>query len=291
MVAIMLGHLRMNVDEAIDALITVATAVFPEGSQDATDPEANSRNLKDAIEDMLQARNIPVNTKMYERSWPQPRCKVYVYSFDMACSWNSASTSVLYAATSSNIRHPQAFRNYSFRGASMNPTIVEAVCATMAIPSYFLPTKIGRSHQSFVGSALGANNPTRELLKEAGSVFGNEKRVAQILSVGCGVPPVLSLQVMTNETGVGRLVREMPDECETVAKELAARLYSVDAYLRLSVERGMGAIELDQWGMLGDIEVHTARYIETESSTKAVEASLQRIQQRIGTVTLGHLST
>jgi hypothetical protein len=80
MVAIMLGYLRMNVDEAIDALITVATAIFPEGSQGIGDPEANSRNLKDAIEDMLQARNIPVNTKMYERCQPQPRCKVYVYS-------------------------------------------------------------------------------------------------------------------------------------------------------------------------------------------------------------------
>jgi hypothetical protein len=80
MVAIMLGHLRMNVDKAIDALITVATAIFPEGSQGITDPGDNSRNLKDSIEDMLQARNIPVNTKMYERSRPQPRCKVYVYS-------------------------------------------------------------------------------------------------------------------------------------------------------------------------------------------------------------------
>jgi hypothetical protein len=66
----------MNVDEAIDALITVATAIFPEDSQDTTDPEANSRNLKEAIENMLQARNIQLNTKMYERSRPQPRCKV-----------------------------------------------------------------------------------------------------------------------------------------------------------------------------------------------------------------------
>jgi hypothetical protein len=161
----------------------------------------------------------------------------------------------------------------------------------MAITSYFLPMKIGRSHQSFVGGALGANNPTRELLKEAGTVFGNERRVAQIISIGCGVPPVLSLEAMTNETGAARLVKEIPDECETVAKELAARLYCVDAYLRLSVEKGIGSIEMDQWSMLGDIEMHTACYIEKESLVKALEASLKRLQQRIGTVTLGHLST
>ena len=72
----MLGRLRMGVDDAIDALITVTTAIFPEGSQEAPDPETNSKKLKEAIEDMLQARGLAVNTKMYERSSPQTGCKV-----------------------------------------------------------------------------------------------------------------------------------------------------------------------------------------------------------------------
>jgi hypothetical protein len=160
----------------------------------------------------------------------------------------------------------------------------------MAIPSYFLPVKIGGSHQRFIGGVLGANNPTRELLKEAGTVFGNERRVAQIISIGCGVPPVLSLQAVTNETGVGRLLKEIVDECETMAKELAARLYDVDAYLRLSVDKGIDNIEIDQWGMVGDIETHTACYIESQTISHAVEASVKRLQQRPGTVTLSHLS-
>ena len=160
----------------------------------------------------------------------------------------------------------------------------------MAIPSYFLPAKTGRSHQSFVGGALGANNPTRELLKEAGTVFGNERRVAQVISIGCGVPPMLSLQAITGETGAGRLLKEIPNECERLAKELATRLYDVDAYLRLSVEKGIGNIEMDQWGMLGDIEMHTACYIETQAIAQVIEVSLKRLRRRPGTVTLGHLS-
>ena len=137
---------------------------------------------------------------------------------------------------------------------------------------------------------MGANNPTRELLKEAGTVFGNERRVAQIISIGCGVPPVLSLQAVTNETGVGRLLKEIVDECETVAKELAARLYDVDAYLRLSVEKGIGNIEMDQWGMLGDVEMHTACYVESQMITHALESSMKRLKEKAGNVTLGHLS-
>jgi len=85
---------------------------------------------------------------------------------------------------------------------------------------------------------LGANNPTVQLLKEAENAFGNEKRVSQIISIGCGVPPLLSVEVMINESGVGRLLKEIPTECDTLAKELAARLIDVDAYLRLSAEKG-----------------------------------------------------
>jgi hypothetical protein len=68
------------------------------------------------------------------------------------------------------------------------------------------------------------------------------------------------------------------------------RLYDIDAYLRLSVDKGIGNIEMDQRGMAGDIEMHTACYIETQTIAHALEASLRRLTQRSGTVTLGHLS-
>jgi len=71
-----LGRLRMSVDDAIEALITVTTAIFPEGSQEAPDPEINSKQLKEAIEDMLQVRGLALDTKMYERSDLQTGCKV-----------------------------------------------------------------------------------------------------------------------------------------------------------------------------------------------------------------------
>jgi hypothetical protein len=160
----------------------------------------------------------------------------------------------------------------------------------MAIPSYFVPVKTGRSQKNFIGGVLGANNPTSELLKEAGMVFGNERRVAQIISIGCGIPPVLSLQTMTDGAGASRLLKEIPTECQLVATELAARLYDVDAYLRLSVDKGIGNIELDQWGMVGDIEMHTACYIESQTVSCALEASLKRLKQSSGSVTLGRLS-
>jgi hypothetical protein len=78
LVALMLGHFRMNISQAIDSLLDVAYTVFPEGSQQTPNPETNSEKLKAAIEDMLQARQIPLDTKMNEQSRQQTRCKVYV---------------------------------------------------------------------------------------------------------------------------------------------------------------------------------------------------------------------
>jgi len=76
----MLALLRMNVDDAIDALISVAHSIFPEESQDVNNKERNSKVLKEAIEDLLQTRGVPLNAKMYEKDRPETRCKVFVRS-------------------------------------------------------------------------------------------------------------------------------------------------------------------------------------------------------------------
>jgi hypothetical protein len=162
----------------------------------------------------------------------------------------------------------------------------------MSTPSQFSPVKIGPRliQQSFVGGPLGANNPTRELLKEANSAFGKDRRVAQILSIGSGVSHVLSLESSTKEVGFNRLVNGLAADCETVAQELHARLYNVQAYLRLNVDRGMENVVMEDWSELGDIASHTGAYIAVTSVSESLDTSLRNLRGRIGTVTLGQLS-
>ena len=74
-----LGLLRMNVNQAIDAVVAVASAVFPEDSHEAIERSERSRNLKAVVEGMLQARKIPVDTKMYDPIH-RSKCKVLVHS-------------------------------------------------------------------------------------------------------------------------------------------------------------------------------------------------------------------
>jgi hypothetical protein len=72
----------MSVNQAIDALVAVTSAVFPDGSREAADQNENSQNFKAVLESILQARHISLDTKMFERSRPPSTCKVLVHSHD-----------------------------------------------------------------------------------------------------------------------------------------------------------------------------------------------------------------
>jgi hypothetical protein len=191
-----------------------------------------------------------------------------------------------------NLSHPVSLRNYKPRGSTLNPTIVEAICATMATRSYFSPIKIGPHgrQQAFIGGPRGASNPARELLKEASAIFGKEKLVAQIISLGCGRSHLSSVEGDTDIEGTSLSVQEMAVDCEIVAKDLSIRLCDLDTYLRLDVERGMDNLVMHEWDDLGPILSHTSAYIETARISETIETSLRRLQGGTGTVALGEIS-
>jgi hypothetical protein len=162
----------------------------------------------------------------------------------------------------------------------------------MANPPYFSPVKVGPHgrQQAFIGGPRGANNPTRELLREACTIFGEEKLVAQIISLGSGRSHVSIVERNTDTEGVSLPVQDMAADCATVAKELATRLCDMDGYLRLDVERGLESLLMNEWDDLGPIDTHTSAYVQTTEISKAIDASLRRLQGSFGTITLGEIS-
>lgn len=283
----MLGFLRMNVNEAIDNLLEITSTVFLEGSQENLDVEVNAKNLKDAIENTLQARGIPFDTKLNDETRTAVGCKVYVP--DCYRMGKLTFSRALYAASSVQLSHPHIFRTYPSRETALNLTIAEAIRATISVPSYFSPVKINlpEGQKSFIGGGFGANNPTRLLLEEASMVFRKHRRVAQILSLGCGLPRVLAIGP-SNE--VHKLLQDVAADCEAVAHELSTRPFSTSTYLRLNVDRGMEAIAMRDWDDLGAIESHAAAYVANIDISRAIERSLRHIKERTGIVDLGQLN-
>ena len=79
----MLGYLRMNVDQALDAILTIVSAVFPYDPEAEITAETNTRNLVAAVEDMLQAIGVPLDTRLHDKRLANPKCKVYVFHWIM----------------------------------------------------------------------------------------------------------------------------------------------------------------------------------------------------------------
>jgi hypothetical protein len=78
LVAIFLGYLRMNVDEAIEALQNVALAVFPDSLNPISDLDTCTKQLSESVKSILQSRGIPPDRKMQETGEEFAGCKVYV---------------------------------------------------------------------------------------------------------------------------------------------------------------------------------------------------------------------
>jgi hypothetical protein len=140
-----------------------------------------------------------------------------------------------------------------------------------------------------MSASIGFNNPTRELIKEAEMQFGTDTRVSTIISIGCGLPALVAFDGPTS--GSNELLNAIVIDCERMAQELATHLFNVDAYLRLNVDRGMENTKMSDWEGLGIIEGQAETYLAVAAVTKALNSSLLRLQDGVGSITLGQLST
>jgi hypothetical protein len=198
------------------------------------------------------------------------------------------------SASADNVSHCEIFRTYRSPQSSINCTLMEAVCASLAIPPLFDPVLIGpqRRKQKFIGGALGFYNPSREILKEAKIVYGDDQRVALILSLGSGVPPILSLDSSTSLSfHMSSLVRYIGTDCERVAREMASQLDQVDAYIRLNVTHGFEDVQFDEWSCISSLESCIKSYLQAAFVTRAVDAAAEKMVTRIGSITIDQLST
>ncbi|KIM21446.1 hypothetical protein M408DRAFT_333464 [Serendipita vermifera MAFF 305830] len=272
--ALLLGHLRLDMDKAIEALLNIATTIPSTSSEDQITLEENTKSLFKVVSEVMEDCGIALDVKMHDKRVSPPKCKVAIY-----------------ASTTANLSHSVTFRTYPRCGLNTNLAIVDAICSTLACPSVFAPVIVrnGPRQQKYVGGVHGANNPTRELLKEAGSIFGEDIHVAQILSIGAGRPRVSHLDQATL-AGVNRVLEALAMDCEGVAVELSTRLSGVEAYLRLNVDRGMESAGMHDWDDLGSIETHTSAYMDNPTIQEYIEASLQRLHGRVGLVTLREIN-
>ncbi|PVF95037.1 FabD/lysophospholipase-like protein, partial [Serendipita vermifera] len=163
-ISFMLGTLRMNIDDTIDGLLTLADSLFPQCDPNiARSPDENLEVVKRVVGDMLKRHKLPKDVKLSD---PQLR--------------SSKSKVVMITASDDDVSHCELFRTYRSPQSTISCTLMEALCASLAITPLFDPIPIGPRlrQRRFIGGALGFYNPTREMLKEAKVAYGDDQRVA-----------------------------------------------------------------------------------------------------------------
>lgn len=188
-------------------------------------------------------------------------------------------SSFVLATPSANLADNVCLRTYYTRADTPTGiTMVDAVLATCASPSGFLPVPVVIGHEShhYVGAAFGASNPIRHVIAEAYSHFGKESSISLLLSVGSGHPGIPSLPIGSICASQHRQMHDMMLNCELEAREIQHQMIGLDTYFRFSVEQGMqqNHIFADN---LGWISAQTSVYLSQQDTTTRLDKCIDRM--------------
>ncbi|CAE6528714.1 unnamed protein product [Rhizoctonia solani] len=288
LIAIMLGRLRMSIDDAIDAYAELSEKIFGRTQWFWLLREGmySAQALEQAVISMVEKHSVtqgseaePSGPKLTEEIGRKAmmrgdnpdgnKCKVFV------CTVNSANVKA-----ESNIRTYPVGQNELYDFA-----IWEAARATSAAPHYFKQMvverrpDINRHFKAFyIDGGLRFNNPIQQLLQEAGNVFPSDRRVGLILSLGTGIRnpiqfhragliPIPKLQWYR----VSKLHQKIALNCEHKHQNVEKKFESrPNIYFRFNVDQGMADIGLEEWKMLGQIEKNTEEYTRKGEPNKQI---------------------
>ncbi|KAF2840294.1 FabD/lysophospholipase-like protein [Patellaria atrata CBS 101060] len=279
LIAVMLGRLKMTVEECREAYRELADEVFqPMNHLIAPawtpfwrwrfnarfDTEALERSIKKIIFEQLKK-----DTLFQEDN---PTCKVFVTA---TSAYLPDRTTIL--ANYESSRFPRALFDCT--------KIWEACRATSAASTFFEPIDIGPDKQRFVDGATGANNPVVEVWSEAREAFklGREleDNVMCLVSLGTGIPTVEAFGETFVE--VGRTLKAMATETETTAEKFLREHTNLDTehrYFRFNVKTGLEKIGLENAAMRPQIVAATDRYVSSETVRKELEHCADTLRLR-----------
>ncbi|PVF91881.1 FabD/lysophospholipase-like protein, partial [Serendipita vermifera] len=272
----MLGRLGMTVKDAMKELHALGSKLRLGDVGVQISPTKRLDILKNGIKEMLRNQGLSEDVDLRDHRFRSSKCKV-----------------ALLAVRSAAVNSYQWFKTYPSPRNDIECSVVDALSASMALPTLFSPVTIGPEYavEEFCAGGLGFNNPTRELLKEAQSTYGGERRLSVIVSIGSGLPKELSLEGSTQEEHVmGELLRKLAINCETIEKDISYQLYDVGAYIRMNVSRGLEDVEMGDWSRLGKVTSCTKQYLESISVVKLLNTTVEFVTKRRGVMSLNQLT-
>ncbi|KAF9046654.1 acyl transferase/acyl hydrolase/lysophospholipase [Panaeolus papilionaceus] len=231
-IAIMLGRLRMTVDQCIDVYNDLSSKIFAAGilsqvgSGATTGARYSSQVLEDSIKAIVKKHAGDADAPMLDPN--QDGCKVFVLATRADDLSNRVAT---HLRTYVNNNVEKSFEHYK---------IWEAARATSAAPTYFPRMKL--DEYEYVDGGLGFNNPVLLLMGEARLHFGFARPFGCLVTIGTGMAPNVELppegtnvfNSVTSSVGIVKSMWELTTKAEH-ANQMAKPLCEPGTYYRFNV--------------------------------------------------------
>ncbi|KAJ7840815.1 FabD lysophospholipase-like protein [Mycena olivaceomarginata] len=275
LIALMLGRLRMSVEDAIKAYGELSKEVFSHVKPPGSAGRFKASKLEKVIKQIVRAKSASQDPEEGLEDTCDNACRTFV------CT-----------TTAANMSLPVLLRTYNTCDhRAMDCTIWQAGRATSAAPTFFKQIKIGHPgmEEAFLDGGMGHNNPTAALLLEAKVLFP-DKQIACIISLGTGQPhtinvPKPSLLNQLIPLDVIKAIQKIATDCEKEHQSLAHCFDGVEKlYFCFNVEQGMQDIQLNQWEKLGDVVANTRQYIQSHPVVNQLADAVKSLSERAGRV-------
>jgi predicted acylesterase/phospholipase RssA len=258
LIALMLGRLQMTTDEALRAYNSLSQVIFSVKNKKRKDQDGSFKasTLQQKVQEIVAKKGL--GEFMLDPSINPRKGKAFV------C-----------AVPANNMAYTRRFRTYRVRAnASTNCRIWEAARATTAAPTFFKRIAIGEeghAKEEFIDGALGCNNPVNQVLDEARVIFGNDRPVRCLVSIGTGHPGKIGLAKPDGfqkilPIDLIHVLKQIATDCEGTATQLKTRFENIEKfYFRFNVAHGAEGISLEEWKKMGELTEHTKAYMARKS--------------------------
>lgn len=183
-IAVMLGLMKMSVQECIESYSNFMAVVFPSkgwfaskaqsGKSAFTGAKWDDKPLIKVIKSLVELKLGDPDMLLLDDENMNNSCKVFLMAVNQ---------------TGSNNHAPVMLRTYQHpleTPALPKMKLWEACRATSAAPSFFQPMTIG--DKTFLDGGLQANNPLGWMWNEVLTVYGPRRNTCCFLSIGTGTP-------------------------------------------------------------------------------------------------------
>lgn len=242
LIAIMVGRLRMSVDEAIEEYKDLSARFFKKPSSPLKkllgkfDSQAKRESLEGHFDAWRPLRLASPQEKADRLKSDHARCKTIV------CAIESSGNN--------DFQKPTLFRSYDLKESSTtrspddrsDVTICKVARAALAAPSYF--KSIDLLHDPYYDSATTLNNPILEVIKEISLLAGSSRAIGSLLSLGSGKFKGSSPRM---RFGSEALLQDLSSKSESIHEKVQykSKLQSF-GYHRFEVEEGLQDVRLDE---------------------------------------------